>query len=606
MIEVRCARFHMRRFVPLVLVFFLGYFVVFETDWTETTNECSSQSSPLLFPHRSTEDVLDPFVRYTGKMKARARKIFSLLVPEEQRSSTATETSFAPKAGKFVPICFILEGGSDPDMKFGRESPHFFSIMADRAIPFSPEKERVKGYWEHLDVKLVLVSDTTMDVTKNGVVKVTAVTFGMFPNFRFELRPSEILRTEKVEVNVTSLRNVELLPEIFKHKVYLNEGLLHGPSGAVFEDFDGINVAVAHAGRYKAQVLVQKKDEEKIGAWRKVHTFDFDRLGGENIGSIFQFGHHLYATIRSVIPASLSSRTGWGYRQTGIFRLNFTKDLRHASDTLEFEVKQDSVCAKKCGLAKDKLLTGEKVVFDADKMDMCHKNAMDQTGYLKCLPKILKGKFKNLVSDYLKCCIKCKKETEIYQAGVFNYHGRLFGAFATTKKNQVLLCSFEADFSQNCYENPVLQVSGSMGHPVISSFVHVEKKIILAASSGQVILKPKERNSDPRWCSMIFYSWKEEDFCESRKSDLVTSLVKLDKITRIGVMVKEFGMNAQVSLSIHSSKWWNRRVEFDVMEDLPGTGRKMAWFRLHEVEKCEVKFVVTSSNMAVNGLVFDA
>merc|ERR1711991_10383 len=105
---------------------------------------------------------------------------------------------------------------------------------------------------------------------------------------------------------------------------------------------------------------------------------------------------------------------------------------------------------------------------------------------------------------------------------------------------------------------------------------------------------------------MIFYSWKEEDFCESRKSDLVTSLVRLDKITRIGVMVKEFGMNAQVSLSIHSSKWWNRRVELEVFEDLHDSGRKMAWFRLQDVEKCEVKFLIRSSNMAIFGLVFDA
>ena len=286
--------------------------------------------------------------------------------------------------------------------------------------------------------------------------------------------------------------------------------------------------------------------------------------------------------------------------------MHFSRDGHSARESLDNEFKLDPICLKKCGRIDKKLKKGPaRVVFDADKMDECHRDPYSQDGYIACLPSVLEGAGKKLVENYLGCCVSCKHENQIYQAGAFNYFGRLLGAFALPKDNAVLLCSFGPDFSQNCFNGPVLNVLGSPGHPIVSSFIHSGGKVVIVSSAANALdMKPEERATDPSFCSMIFYSWEEEEFCASSSSNLTTSQIRLENVTRIGVMVKQMIKNAKITLELHpSSRWWRPKRHADE-EELRDGGKKILWFYMARVRKCEAKVSIQSSGLVILGLIF--
>lgn len=295
----------------------------------------------------------------------------------------------------------------------------------------------------------------------------------------------------------------------------------HSPSAAFLCSHE---LAVGNAGWNDYDVILYKKNNKNYT--NKGMTSPF-RIGGENIGSLFEWNNNVYLSARLNVPYVPLDVTGHGYRSIGLYKV----DASNATSELVDWIAPDA-CVQPC-------------------LDRMHHSCEDgvltvnASAVLSCLPTMTSGFihettygncFRQAVTNMsdacmqrkqekfvegLLCAHRCRVDNQLYQPSVAPIDGTLYGVtsrtswLATAQENNttpspIHFCRLSKSFAWNpaCFDVDAASMRdmyGTPGHAMTSQLVKAGGFLYLGSPSL------KSPIADIA-CSAVLHKWNASLF----------------------------------------------------------------------------------------------
>jgi len=507
-----------------------------------------------------TDPLQDPWTpnpkllpRVRGKNKERMLRTLEALFPREDRSTASMEAGDNPvvlEMGETIPICFLVFPPASP-----ASDPVLFypATVTDLLLP-------QKGRPDSESCPALATASVMLQATEDESVHVK-----LFP------------RGDQLQSLVEFLQPLKDLPHggtLWKDwkPSFLKASNKNSWTSGAFLDRkpnDEHQLALFTNGKYS--VHVNLVNDKSVCALK---TSGFADVGGENIGSLFQVGSTLYANARVTVPYNLHSMLGHGYRQSGIYRIQFQCPSEGLScactargDLVAVHALEDK-CLAQCASFTTQQSRLPRISVDGWHAFRCEgakpqesnwTRSLDREVFQDCLLRSSRSRlFAPLLDGLSNCSISCRMEQQVYQSGVYTLFQRLFAMFGYMYENNgVYLChGNEETLKFRCFSKPMFFAKTKPGHPVHSNLVLTKRSVVTACSCTHRV----------NCCTMATNRWSRDRFCSipAQSNEIfVTTLPLIVKSPCIKILYRTstFGGSCETSritLELESRGMWQQ------------------------------------------------
>jgi hypothetical protein len=291
----------------------------------------------------------------------------------------------------------------------------------------------------------------------------------------------------------------------------------HSPSAAFLPSHE---LAVGNAGWNDYDVVLYKQNNKNYTNENMASPF---RIGGENIGSLFEWNKNVYLSARLNVPYVPLDVTGHGYRSIGLWKV----DASESTSELVDWVAPDACitpCLDQMHHSCDGILT-----INASAVLSCLPTMTSGFIHEKPYGDCFRGSFATTSDacmqrkqekfiEGLLCAHRCRVDNQLYQPSVSPVDDLLYGvtsrtSWLATQENNTTpsplhFCRLSKSFAWNpaCFDADapsMRDTHGTPGHAVTSQLVKAGDYVYLGSPGG-----PKQAPE----CSAVLHRWNASSF----------------------------------------------------------------------------------------------